>query len=74
MGGQVGESVNTAGDLNGDTYDDVLVGGKGSAGQNGRVYALSGSSTGIADCDLASCTPHAVVTGVLSGDWLSMVR
>ncbi len=49
-GGRFGKSVNTAGDLNGDGYSDVVVGARdaaqGQAGE-GLVYLYYGSSNGI---------------------------
>lgn len=43
---QFGYSVSTAGDVNGDGFSDVLVGGPNWAG-NGRVYVFHGSFAGI---------------------------
>ena len=43
---QFGFSVSTAGDVNGDGYSDVLVGGPNWTG-SGRVYVFHGSATGI---------------------------
>ena len=43
---QFGYSVSTAGDVNGDGFSDVLVGGPNWAGQ-GRVYVFHGSLAGI---------------------------
>jgi len=74
VGGQLGMSVNMAGDVNGDGYDDVLAGGKGASGQKGKVYVLIGGESGVADCDLATCTPHAAITGINAGDWLAIVK
>lgn len=48
----LGESVAGAGDLNGDGYDDVLVGSPRTHGHNGRVYILFGGSPMDAAADL----------------------
>jgi len=73
-GDRIGESVNTAADLNGDDYDDVLIGARGAIGNKGRVYILTGSATGVADCDISSCTPFGTVTGIAPGDQLARVK
>ena len=42
-----GISVNSAGDVNNDTYDDVVVGDGGYDGGRGRAYLFLGRSTGV---------------------------
>ncbi len=60
-----GSSVATAGDVNGDGYDDVIVGAPGfdalgdTANDNGKAFVYYGSPTGI------STTPDWSVTGGL---------
>jgi Ca2+-binding RTX toxin-like protein len=44
-GASVGNSVSSAGDFNGDGYDDLIVGG--SLGVGGGAYVLFGSATGF---------------------------
>ncbi len=47
---QFGYSVSTAGDVNGDNYDDVIVGSPGHDNgetDEGRVYVYHGSATGL---------------------------
>ena len=49
-----GRRVSGAGDVNGDGYDDIIVGARGAGGsKKGRSYVVFGSSTGV-DVDLGS--------------------
>jgi hypothetical protein len=60
-----GRSVGPAGDVNGDGYDDVVVGAHnndGGGGNAGRAYVFFGSATPDATADL-------VLTGAAAGDW-----
>jgi hypothetical protein len=61
----LGFSVGAAGDVNGDGYDDVIVGAyrwtKGDAIREGRAWAFYGSATGL------SADPDWLADGV--GDW-----
>jgi len=52
-----GYSVSTAGDVNGDGYDDVVVGAYHTNDSTGRVYVYSGNANGL------SITPILSVTG-----------
>jgi len=61
---QFGESVSSAGDVNGDGYDDVIVGAKynDAAGSNaGRAYVFYGGSFVDSGADI-------VLTGVAAGE------
>ncbi|MBN1425739.1 FG-GAP repeat protein [Candidatus Fermentibacteria bacterium] len=42
-----GQSVASAGDVNGDGYSDVVVGAEGYAGRTGKAYLYLGSATGL---------------------------
>ena len=67
----LGLSVSGAGDVNGDGYDDIIVGARYAAGVVGEAYVLHGSEDGIPDCDLSAvpaCTPDATITGSASND------
>jgi hypothetical protein len=55
--GRFGYSAGTAGDVNGDGYDDLIVGANGQSQNTGWVYAYAGSSTGL------SATPIFTATG-----------
>jgi hypothetical protein len=46
-----GFSVASAGDVNGDGYDDVIVGAYVDASYTGKAYVWHGSSTGLTDGD-----------------------
>lgn len=70
-GNYLGWSVSTAGDINGDGFDDIVVGAYQAGGSNeGKAYVLVGSASGIDDCDLSTCTPRATITGANNGDRL----
>jgi hypothetical protein len=63
---ELGLSVSGAGDVNGDGYDDIIVGARYAAGVVGQAYILHGSGDGIPNCDLSAvpaCTPDATITG-----------
>jgi len=59
-----GWSVSTAGDVNGDGYDDVIVGGPeyDATGDEGRAWIFLGSATGLQG------SPSWTVTGTSAGD------
>ena len=46
--GEFGNAVESAGDVNGDGYSDVIVGAEGANNMDGRVYVYLGSATGLA--------------------------
>jgi hypothetical protein len=75
--GQLGTSVSVAGDVNGDGYEDIIVGESlydtDTVDDVGRAYVFLGSAGGIGDCDLSAdppCTPHATITGAGESEWL----
>jgi uncharacterized repeat protein (TIGR01451 family) len=63
-GNYFGESVGTAGDVNGDGYADIIVGAYGCDDFRGRIYVYHGSSSGL------SGSPAFTATGVNSWDRL----
>jgi hypothetical protein len=46
-GDTYGQSVSTAGDVNGDGYSDVIVGAPGFSNVAGKAYVFQGSATGL---------------------------
>jgi len=61
-GESLGYSVASAGDVNGDGYADLLVGGYGYSASQGRVYLYLGSAAG------PSLSPDWTATGEIIGD------
>ena len=64
-GGHAGYSVSTAGDVNGDGFDDVLVGDYSAAGSLGAAYLTFGPITGTVDLS----STDAVFEGEATGSW-----
>jgi hypothetical protein len=67
----VGNAVSTAGDINGDGFDDVMVGAyRQGYFRKGEAYVIFGTDTGIADIELATLTPEQgfVIRGADSYD------
>ncbi|MBM4365498.1 MAG: VCBS repeat-containing protein, partial [Deltaproteobacteria bacterium] len=55
-GYRLGQSVAGAGDVNGDGYDDVIIGAPGYSTYTGRAYVHHGSSSGIASSSTTTLT------------------
>ena len=68
---RTGLSVASGGDINGDGFDDILVGAPGTCGcypggdYTGKTWVIFGKATGLTDIDLASLAPADgfVITG-----------
>lgn len=66
VGNQLGRSVASAGDVNGDGYDDLLVGvpyERGTGVATGAVYVFFGGTT-------FTTTPDLIIRGAFEGDYL----
>ncbi len=61
-GDDFGDSVASAGDVNGDGYDDVIVGAFAYSSSTGRAYLYHGSSSGV------STSADTTLTGENTGD------
>ena len=61
-----GRSVSTAGDINGDGYDDLIVGADGKNGLQGAAYVIYGGPTSsISDVPLATTVLDPKTTGFM---------
>ncbi|MEO5345077.1 MAG: FG-GAP-like repeat-containing protein [Magnetococcus sp. YQC-9] len=72
-GDSAGFSVSGAGDLNGDGYDDLIIGSKGAGTQAGSVYVLFGHSQGAGWSPLVTLSSLETsegfrLNGVVAGD------
>ena len=70
---QAGSSVASAGDINGDGYDDLIVGAIGAdpgGDSSGAAYVIFGKATGFADIDLGalSATDGFKISGEAAAD------
>ncbi|MBI2254448.1 MAG: FG-GAP repeat protein [Proteobacteria bacterium] len=70
-GQALGHVIGSAGDINGDGIDDLIVGAPGDDGNTGRSYVVYGAVGGLTDIDLATLTTAQGfnVSGVAAGDW-----
>lgn len=62
LGDYFGISVTCAGDVNGDGYSDVIVGGIYASSSHGAAYLFQGSSTGL------SSSPAIILNGISVND------
>ena len=52
---KAGHSVDTAGDINGDGFDDVIIGAPGDIEAiYGRAYIVLGANSGLSDMELSA--------------------
>lgn len=65
-----GASVSSAGDMNGDGYDDIIIGEKNSYGQGGISYVIFGSANNSETINLSLSlgTKGFAITGSNAGD------
>ena len=69
VGDQLGKSASKAGDVNGDGFDDVIIGAPVNFGMRGEAYIFHGSASGIADCNMSgACTANTTLTGAVVSD------
>ena len=71
---QAGFSVDSAGDVNGDGYDDVVVGvpyGDNVGSNGGEAYVIFGKAAGFANIDISILAPADgfQIQGAATGDW-----
>ncbi|MCG2827129.1 MAG: integrin alpha, partial [Thermoplasmatales archaeon] len=62
-GDKFGFSVSGAGDVNNDTYDDVIIGAYANGTDKGKAYIFYGASTGPSQINYTACTENYNITG-----------
>jgi hypothetical protein len=63
---QLGYSVSTAGDINNDGYDDIIVGAWGQSSRTGAAYVIyGGPKSSMANIDLKTATLDPATTGFM---------
>ena len=73
LGDYAGRSVSSAGDINGDGFDDVIVGvpyGSNGGAYAGEAYVIFGKASGFGTIDLGNLAPSAgfIIQGDQAGD------
>jgi len=74
-GGYLGFSVNSAGDFNGDGYEDILISSLGVPGKTGVAYVIYGGKNPLENIDLTSGIDSSqgfTVTGASTGDYFGI--
>ena len=72
-GDTLGDSVSSAGDVNGDGYDDLIIGAKGAGSDAGATYVVYGGASvpgtgGVLDLSDLDGTNGFTLTGIVAGD------
>ncbi|WP_288926582.1 hypothetical protein [uncultured Maritimibacter sp.] len=73
-GDGAGVSVSRAGDINGDGFDDMVVGARGvdiNGSESGASYVIFGKASGFSDIDLGDLAPSEgfMIVGEADSDW-----
>jgi Ca2+-binding RTX toxin-like protein len=70
-GNLVGETLSTAGDFNGDGFDDILIGSPRDNNYAGRAYVVFGKAGGLGSLDLANlqASDGFAITNNISQQW-----
>ena len=72
-GDMLGQSVSSAGDVNGDGYDDLIIGANGVGSEAGATYVVYGGASapgtdGVLDLGALNGTNGFTLTGIAAGD------